>query len=57
VLALAFGHGAGVDVAGASTGAAQRYLDRNERSRDATWAKRACGVLFVFGGSSLVDAA
>jgi cytochrome c-type biogenesis protein len=54
LLAFALGHCAVVGAAGASTGLAQRYLDWNERSRGATWLKRACGVALLVGASSLV---
>lgn len=57
LLAFALGHSAVVGVAGASTSLAQRYLDWNDRSRGATWLKRACGVLLLAGASSLVYAA
>jgi cytochrome c-type biogenesis protein len=57
LLAFALGHSAVVAVAGASTGLAQRYLDWSDRSRGATWLKRACGVLLLAGASSLVYSA
>ncbi len=57
LIAFALGHCAVIAVAGASTGLAQRYLDWNERSRGVTVLKAVCGVLLLFGASSLIYSA
>jgi len=48
------GHCSVIVFAGTCTGAVQRYLDWNERSRGAVVVKRACGVLVLAGGVYLI---
>ena len=51
------GHCSVIVFAGTFTGAVQRYLNWNERSRGAVVLKRACGVLVLLGGIWLIYAA
>ncbi|MCE5187269.1 MAG: hypothetical protein LLF76_14205 [Planctomycetaceae bacterium] len=50
LLAYGIGHCSIIVLAGTFTGAVQRYLDWNERSKGALWLKKLCGVLVLLGG-------
>ncbi|MFO7577819.1 MAG: cytochrome c biogenesis protein CcdA [Pelovirga sp.] len=54
LLVYGIGHCVVIVLAGTCTGAIQRYLDWNERSRGALALKRICGALIIAGGIWLI---
>lgn len=54
LLLYGVGHCTVIVAAGTFTGAVQRYLNWNERSRGSLLLKRACGVLVIAGGLWMV---
>jgi len=54
ILFYALGHCSVIILAGTFTGAVQKYLDWNERSRGAVIIKKGCGVLVIAGGIYLL---
>lgn len=54
LLMYGVGHCTVIVAAGTCTGAVQRYLNWNERSRGALFLKRTCGVLVIAGGLWMV---
>ncbi len=54
LLAYGLGHCGVIVLAGTSTGAVQKYLDWNEKSKGAVILKRVCGGLVIAGGLYLV---
>lgn len=54
LLAYGVGHCSVIVLAGTFTGAVQRYLDWNEKSKGATILKAVCGVLVMLGGVYLI---
>lgn len=57
LLMYGIGHCSVIVLAGTFTGAVQRYLNWNERSRGAVILKRVCGVLVLLGGLYMIYAA
>ncbi|HOW83412.1 MAG TPA: cytochrome c biogenesis protein CcdA [Spirochaetota bacterium] len=57
IFAYAIGHCSVIVLAGTFTGAVQRYLDWNERSKGALVLRKACGALVVLGGIYLAASA
>jgi cytochrome c-type biogenesis protein len=54
LIAYGIGHCSVIVLAGTSTGLVQRYLNWNEKSREAVILKRICGILVLLAGLYLI---
>ncbi len=57
LLAFAFGHCSVIAGAGTLSGALQRYLNWNDKSKAVVYLRRTCGVLVILGGAYLIYSA